>query len=480
MWSSTSSAGRWRSSIAPTPPAPSADRPRTLASLPLTLLVATVLLQAIAAPSGAHDIPDERVDRALQVVLEPTILRLSYELCLSEWTLFQDLKRLAPDRSAGAPIDLLEGYAELVAPLNAKGLLVEVQGVELPLRVGRVEVEVEQHPRLTFHFEADVPSRGRLRIRDTNYLSSFGTGRLAFRVAPGIVQEGFDGAEDLEDVPEIPSWALSDEEQERTRQVEVDYRPTDRDKPIETIQTPSVPDSPSSNSASPTASSPSGDRLTRLFWDPAERTTPFLLLAAMLLGAAHAVQPGHGKTAIVGASLPGRHPIGRGLLLAGSAAVSHVTVAVLLAIVAVVLVPAAFDRIDAVLTRAIGLVLGIVGAWRIGRALDGSASSPEGPGLRVETTRDAILSGLAIGAIPCWDAVLLLALAWAAGQAAFGVLLVVSFSVGASATLLGVALASGAFRTAARRLASSSRMERSMGMVGGLLLAGIGAFLFLG
>jgi ABC-type nickel/cobalt efflux system permease component RcnA len=206
---------------------------------------------------------------------------------------------------------------------------------------------------------------------------------------------------------------------------------------------------------------------------------PLLLLAALVIGAAHAVQPGHGKTLVVGASIQGPRPIGRGLLLAGTAATSHFAVAVGLAVLAVVLVPKGFDRIDSAISRGIGLLLGVVGAWRIGVSLNASTIRGRNSGRPVESSRDAILTGLAIGAIPCWDAVLLLALAWVSGQPTLGVALLIAFSVGASATLLGVALLAGLFRSIARSLNSSPMLERSLGLLGGLLLAGIGGYLFL-
>jgi ABC-type nickel/cobalt efflux system permease component RcnA len=70
-------------------------------------------------------------------------------------------------------------------------------------------------------------------------------------------------------------------------------------------------------------------------------------------------------------------------------------------------------------------------------------------------------------------------LAWVSGQPTLGVALLIAFSVGASATLLGVALLAGLFRSIARSLNSSPMLERSLGLLGGLLLAGIGGYLFL-
>ncbi|QDV33671.1 nickel/cobalt efflux protein RcnA [Tautonia plasticadhaerens] len=401
---------------------------------------------------------------------------------LSEWTLFQDLKRLAPDLPPGDRSDRLGAYARVVAPLNARGLLASVDGSGLPWRLARSEVDFEQHALLTFHFEATVPASGRLRLRDTNYVSSYGTSRLALGVSPGTVVAGYEGPTELAEVAEVPIWAMSDDQEEATRGVEVVYGPSGGGElPAEDPARSGHP-TPITEPVPPASDEPGAeaDRLTALFFESSGRSTPLLLLAALVLGAAHAIQPGHGKTAVVGVSIQGRRPLGRGLILAGTAAVSHFSVAVALAVGAVVLAPSGFDRIDSAATRGVGLVLGLVGAWRVGASLGGATPGEPGSGRRIGSSRDAILAGLALGAIPCWDAVLLLALAWVAGQPGLGVALLLAFSLGASATLLGVALLAGLFRTAARRLADSPTLERSLGTLGGLLLAGIGAFLFLG
>jgi ABC-type nickel/cobalt efflux system permease component RcnA len=447
------------------------------------MLVLVGISSVIVGRVRAHDIPDERVDRAIQIRLEPPDLRVSYEVSLSEWTLFQDLKRLAPELPPGDRNDRIEGYARIIAPLNARGLLASVDGSDLVWTVERFEVDFEQHALLTFHFVTDIPKSGRLIVRDTNYVSSYGTSRLAMSVSPETRSTGDHIPPELVEVPEVPLWAMTDEQEERTRRVDVVYFPSGDEHPeLETRPIKAEEEVPKERTSEPISRNRQGDsdRLTGLFLGHSERSMPLLLLAALVIGAAHAVQPGHGKTLVVGASIQGTRPIGRGLLLAGTAALSHFAVAVALAVLAVVLVPKGFDRIDSAITRGIGLLLGIVGAWRIGVSMNATTLRERGSGRPLTSSRDAILSGMAIGAIPCWDAVLLLALAWVTGQPTLGVALLVAFSVGASATLLSVAVLAGLFRSIARRLTASPILERSLGMLGGLLLAGIGGYLFLG
>ncbi len=200
---------------------------------------------------------------------------------------------------------------------------------------------------------------------------------------------------------------------------------------------------------------------------------------AFMLGVAHAIQPGHGKSVVVGSSLQGTRPVRRSLLLAGSAAGTHLLVAVVLASGLIALMPPGVDRVDTSITRVVGLILAIIGSWRIGSSLNGLPGEEPGSALPVASSRDALLTGVALGAIPCWDAVLLLAIAWVVGQLMLGLFLLVAFSLGTSATLLGIALAAGWLRGMTLRVARSDRIERGIGLLGGLLLVGIGMFLLV-
>jgi ABC-type nickel/cobalt efflux system permease component RcnA len=434
-----------------------------------------------AQGAQAHDIPNERVDRSLQIVLEPPSLQAVYEVSQTEWTLYQDLKRLAPEQAGNARIDRIDAYARMIAPLNARGLLASVDGSELSWIIDDVVVDYEDHVLLRFVFHASIPDQGHLRVLDSNYASSYGISRLALRHAPTTRIEGYDGPTELDEVEEIPIFLMSDDEEQQTREVSLDYERSGHSEPLLAAQSggqsePQAAPKPVAEGSE--TDRPEPKRLTRLFWESPDTTRPILLLAAVLLGAAHALQPGHGKSVVVGASIQGDRPIRQGLILASSAAAAHLVLAVLLAVVAMLLLPQEMGRIDGPLTRGVGLVLAILGSWRIGTMLNGLPRHAEAPGASISSAREALVTGLAIGAIPCWDAVLLLAMAWVAGKLLLGVALLVAFSLGASATLLGVALCAGWFRSLTHRVRGSSILERCLGTAGGLLLAGVGVSMF--
>src|SRR5262249_6709127 len=98
-----------------------------------------------------------------------------------------------------------------------------VDGAPVMMAAAGYRLAVEEHPRYTFRFTAAIPAAGFLAIRDTNYVSSEGTSRLALRGRGGVVIDGYEGPPDVDRVPIRPIWDLSDAEERRTKQVEVRY-----------------------------------------------------------------------------------------------------------------------------------------------------------------------------------------------------------------------------------------------------------------
>ena len=190
-----------------------------------TLLALLITVAGLAAPSvHAHDIPNQRVDRSIQATVMLGRLEIDYEVGLTELTLTQDLRSLVGSRPGAERSEWLALYGQVTGPMNAKGFLVSVDGSPLILSTSGYSLSVEEHPRYTFHFEGRIPVQGRLSIRDTNFVSSEGTSRLAIRGRNGVVIEGYDGPPDVEQMPIRPVWALSDAEERQTKQIAVRYR----------------------------------------------------------------------------------------------------------------------------------------------------------------------------------------------------------------------------------------------------------------
>jgi nickel/cobalt exporter len=426
-------------------------------------IAACLLVACVGSLAVAHDIPNARVDRSIQVTLEPGKIRVDYEVSLAELTLAQDLRQLVGDLPGADRRGWFEAYGKEVGPLNAKGLLVQVDGTEVDLKADGFDLTVEGHPRYTFHFEAEVPTCGRLALNDTNYAASEGTSRLALRPLGGVEARGDSLPTDVAQIPIRPVWQLSPEEERRTRRLTVDYAPTALVTAIPPIEKPATVE------AGPAPS----NSLSRLLDNETGRAWPGLLLAAIVLGAAHAIQPGHGKTLVAASSIgPGGGPF-RGALLGLATATAHLSSVALIALVVWMTRFTRFGELHLAMARLAGFTIAVIGLWRLGRHLGGhgeheAVEAPEGLGFR-----GILALGLAGGVVPCWDAVALVVLSEAIGRLGLGLTLLAAFSLGMAVVLVAVGAAASRFQSAIGRSEGRVVWERRFGIVGGLILAGI-------
>jgi len=441
---------------------------------PLTALLA---LTAWAAAASGHDIPNAQVDRSIQATLRPGRLEVQYEVSLAELTLTQELRELIEGPLPGGD---REGwftlYAGTVGPLDAKGLIATVDGRPVDLHYRRFDLAIEGHPRYTFHLDAPIPPRGHLRLQDTNYAAAEGTSRLAIRGAGGVSVRGDGLPGEVRAIPIRPVWQLSDADERRTKQVEVDFGATARP--------------PARVAAAPRPASPGGRPgpsagLVGLLGRGGGISAAWLAAVAFALGAAHAVQPGHGKTLVAASAVGRRGGALRGAMLAILITIVHVGGVLAVAAGLRLTRSARYAEIDRGLARAAGFTIAAVGLWRLGRhwAAYGEHDEPDGAGTAAGTDpagdRGLLGLGLAGGLVPCWDAILLILLAEALGRLALGLALLVAFSLGMATVLVVVGLVAGRLRDAFGRGAAGPGWERRLGIAGGATLAAIGLTLLL-
>jgi ABC-type nickel/cobalt efflux system permease component RcnA len=445
-------------------------------TLRLACLFLPVLLPSLDA--RGHDIPNQRVDRSIQVTVRPGLLEVDYEVSLTELTLTQDLRALIGTLPGADRQEWLSQYAEVTGPLNARGLLVSCEGKPLDLAVHGHDLVVEEHPRYTFHFRAPLPARGRILFQDTNYVSSEGTSRLAVRGQGGAEVDADDLPGDVDEIAIRPVWQLSDEEEARTKKIDFAFR-----GPAPVATAPVVSTQAQPEKALPTkAGEPDAPRATGLssLLDRGRRLSLLAVaLIAIGLGAVHAVQPGHGKTIVSAIALgPGArwyHPTILGL----ATTLAH-TGSVLL--IAAALWWTGASRVADLhrgLTQAAGFAIAAGGFWRIGRYLGqwNDAEPGASPAHQEFSLAGLIGLGLAGGLVPCWDAVGLVVLAAAIGRLGTGVLVVIAFGAGMAAVLVGVGLLASRLRS---RMPQSGAWEPLLNALSGVLLAAIGLVFFLG
>ncbi|MEO6808322.1 MAG: ABC transporter permease, partial [Isosphaeraceae bacterium] len=366
---------------------------------------------------------------------------------------------------------LYRRYGVETAPLNAKGVLVTVDGRPFPLECLGFDLTVEEHPRYTFHLATALPRRGRLVIQDTNYTEARGASRLALRAEAALTVAGDDLSQDVNQIPLRPTWLLSDLEERRTRQVEVDFQA------IATTAAPRPPTPsirPLTVDSSPETASPT-QGLSRLLDRAGGSSVGLLWLLALTLGIAHAVQPGHGKTLIAAATAGGRGRPLDGVLLALVTTLVHFGSVLVIALGLWATRSTRYADWNSALARSAGFTIAAVGLWRVGRHLagygehDGPDADPGGRGL--------LGLGVAGGLVPCWDAILLIVLAEAMGRLGLGLILLTAFSLGMAVVLIAVALAASRLRRSVMLRNQGANWGRRLGLASGLVLTLIGLVL---
>ncbi|UNO44391.1 nickel transporter [Streptomyces sp. MST-110588] len=226
-------------------------------------------------------------------------------------------------------------------------------------------------------------------------------------------------------------------------------------------------------------------------------TLGFGLLAlalAAVLGAAHALAPGHGKTVMAAYAAGGHRGSFRSLLRIGAAVTVTHTAGVLVLGVVVAAGPQAVPLAIPWLTALSGLLVAAAGTALLRRALahrsgpvhvhthlpshdHGHAHQGEHEPGRAHAhatavaarprTRDTLLLGFAGGLVPSPSAVLVLVGSSALGRLWFGALLVLAYGVGLAFTLVVVAvlLVRVGARLGQRLMGAAPRYERVFGFL---------------
>lgn len=167
--------------------------------------------------------------------------------------------------------------------------------------------------------------------------------------------------------------------------------------------------------------------------------TGFLPMA-VVFGAVHALTPGHSKAVLATYLAGSRLDLMRGLMVSFVLSLTHVMIAVLIALLALPLVSISFGsvgRAPALEGFSRGLI-GLIGAWMIWRSV--RRNTPP------ETPEKGMVFGLAAGLIPCPLTLFVMTFAITQGVVHAGVAFAAMMVIGVGLTLAGVALTTVFFR----------------------------------
>jgi nickel/cobalt exporter len=132
------------------------------------------------------------------------------------------------------------------------------------------------------------------------------------------------------------------------------------------------------------------------------------------------------------------------------------------------------ENVHLALAHATGFVIAAIGFWKLGRHLAGYSEHEAKEVDESSEKRGIIPLALAGGAVPCWDAVALVLVAEAIDRLRLGLILLAAFSLGMACVLVGVGVTASRFRRWFERFERGDLIERTLGILGALILAGIG------
>jgi nickel/cobalt exporter len=201
-----------------------------------------------------------------------------------------------------------------------------------------------------------------------------------------------------------------------------------------------------------------------------------LLPMGLVFGAVHALTPGHSKAVL--ATYVAGSPVGalRALLVSFTLSFTHVTMAVLIAVLSLPLVSIALGsvgRAPALENVSRGL-LGLIGVWMLWRALRGGRHhAHEGEAM-----------GFAAGLVPCPLTLFVMTFAISRGVPQAGLAFAAAMMGGVALTLSAVALLATLFRMQAARLLGSypgllETASRGLEAIAGTLLVLVAVWTFL-
>jgi nickel/cobalt transporter (NicO) family protein len=217
------------------------------------------------------------------------------------------------------------------------------------------------------------------------------------------------------------------------------------------------------------------------------------LATAFLLGAAHALTPGHGKTIVAAYLVGSRGRVWDAVLLGAVVTLTHTASVFVLGLGTLYASQSvSLDRIYPVLAMLSGALVAAVGAWllivRLRAARHGAHhhhphSHPHSHAHAHDdhdepSARGGLLSlGISGGLVPCPEALVVLMISVSLRRLGLGLALLVVFSLGLAAVLIGIGVAMVLAAPAVRRLSGENRFTRALPVASAAVVTFLGVLL---
>ncbi len=445
-----------------------------------------VLAASLAPVATAHPLGNFTTNRQGRLALAPGRLDVRYVVDLAELPAYRELAAMDTNGDGTADDTERATWAARMAGDVARELRVTVD--DAPVALGVSSADAATVPgagglltlRLEVALASPIATHGTVVVRDDNFAGLPGWQEILVVPSAGVALERSSVAsvDRTDGLRRYPADVLAAPPQ--VREARFTYAPGVATAALPAAETGSVR----------AGAERFGDRLTAIIADPRPLSAGVVLaglLVAAVLGAFHALTPGHGKT-IVGAHLVGSRGTWRHAVLLGLVVTATHTLGVY-ALGAATLVASAWvlpERLLPWLSAMSGLLVVAVGASllrsRLETALHGHAhehghahhhhhghhhgyehghrhlpAAGAAPSLR-----SLVALGVSGGILPCPSALVVMLGAIALGRTGFGLVLILAFSTGLAAVLTGIGLALVYARGLFDRLPLDGRLARYM------------------
>lgn len=199
----------------------------------------------------------------------------------------------------------------------------------------------------------------------------------------------------------------------------------------------------------------------------------FLFMAsAFILGALHALEPGHGKSVMAIFVMGTDADLKDALLLGLTIVISHVAVVIAFGILSIYLLKTLnVDLTHDIMSVLGGLILIAVGIWIIRKFTHKHEHA-------IDFKKSVIAIGLSTGLIPCPAALALLLLGISNNQVYAGLIYVLIFSLGLAFAIVLMSIIFVKSRNVLKRYVNSSKINK-LPLISGFIIILIGIFTFI-
>ena len=452
----------------------------------LGLVALALVLPAVA---GAHPLGNFTVNRYAALRVEARVLSVRYVVDMAEIPAYQEIAAIDGNRNGVLDPEERDAYLGRKPGELARNLSLTVDGTVLPLAPRAQGLELPPGAgglptlRLEVFLTAPLPERpGAVEFRDRNFAGRAGWQEVVADAGEGLVLAD-------SSVPRVDrSQALgaypADLLQSPPQVSEARFRVTTGS---------AAPLAPATPAGALVGAKRFGDRMTELI-DTTEPLGPGLvltsLLVAALLGALHALGPGHGKT-IVGAYLIGTRGTARHALFLGLVVTATHTLGVYLLGVATWgasawVVP---ERLFPWIGVLSGLLVVGIGASLVRSRLEAALAEHAGGHHHHDHGdghghshlppdalgwRSLFALGVSGGLLPCPSALVVMLAAISLGRIGFGLVLIVAFSAGLAGVLGAIGLVFVYARSWFARLPVDGRFARYVPVASALVISAAG------